>query len=265
MTVGRRAEHTGPDPRTTEGSGFRNLLRIDARSFWGTRQWWIQGLVWFAIIIGLVVEPLYVARSIFEGEGEDILTTATNMFFTLAALGPAIAAIIQMQNAIVGEKQLGTAAWVLSKPVSRTAFVTSKLVSRALGLLATALVVPSVVGYVLLSLENGAPLSALRFLGGLGLVVLVVLFYLAFTLMLGTLFDARGPVIALPLALLLAGDLLVGAVPFAAQLLPSSLPSLATLSALGEPLPLLAPIVATAVWIVAFVLVAVERFRREEF
>jgi len=265
VTVGERSDLTVLRDGASRLGGFRNLIGIDARGFWGTRQWWIQSLLWLAIIIGLVVEPLYIARSIFEGEGEDILTTATNMFFTLAALGPAIAAIIHMQGAIVGEKQLGTAAWVLSKPVSRTAFVLSKLVSRAFGILATALVIPSILGYVLLSLENGAALPAARFLGALGLVVLVIVFYLAFTLMLGTLFDARGAVIALPLALLLAGDLLAGAVPFAAHLLPSSLPTLATLLALGEPLPLWLPIVATPLWTVAFVLVAVWRFRWEEF
>ena len=265
MTVGNRGDRTVLPEGTDHLGGFRNLVRIDARGFWGTRQWWIQGLLWLAIIIGLVIEPLYIARSIFEGEGEDILTTATNMFFTLAALGPAIAAIIHMQGAIVGEKQLGTAAWILSKPVSRSAFVLSKFVSRAFGIVATSLVVPSILAYVLLSLENGSSLPAASFLGALGLVVLVILFYLAFTLMLGTLFDARGAVIALPLALLLAGDLLAGAIPFASQLLPSSLPTLATLLALGEPLPLWLPIVATPLWTIAFVLVAVWRFRREEF
>lgn len=265
MTVDTRTERPARTERAAARSGFRNLLRSDARAFWGTHQWWLQSLLWLGIIVGLLVAPLSFAREIFEGEGEHILTTATGMFFTLAALGPAIAAIIHMQNAIVGEKQLGTAAWVLSKPVSRTAFVLSKFTSRAFGLLTTALVVPSIVSYALLSLENGAPLPIANFLAALGLVVLVVLFYLAFTLMLGTLFDSRGAVIALPLVLLLTGDLLIGTVPFAVQLLPASLPDLATLLALGEPLPLWLPIVATALWTAFFVLVAVWRFGREEF
>ena len=38
-----------------------------------------------------------------------------------------IAVVAKTQGAIIGEKQLGTAAWVLSKPASRRAFVLAKL------------------------------------------------------------------------------------------------------------------------------------------
>jgi len=59
-----------------------------------------------------------------------------------------IVAIIIAQDAIIGERQSGTAAWVLSKPVSRPAFILSKLVAGAIGLLVTGIVIQGVVAYI---------------------------------------------------------------------------------------------------------------------
>ena len=50
-------------------------------------------------------------------------------------LGLAIGIIVVMQDAIIEEIQLGTAAWVLSKPVSRQAFLSAKLVASVVGML----------------------------------------------------------------------------------------------------------------------------------
>ena len=46
--------------------------------------------------------------------------------------------LIIMQRVLVREKQQGTAAWVLSKPVTRTAFVISRLTVNSIAILLTA-------------------------------------------------------------------------------------------------------------------------------
>jgi ABC-2 type transport system permease protein len=87
--------------------------------------------------------------------------------------------------------------------------------------------------------------------------------------MLGTLFDSRGPVIGIPMTVLigqsLLGSLVGSFVPWFPLLLPARLPELALTLALGQPLPSPLPVVATALSVVGFVLAAVWRFEREEF
>jgi ABC-2 type transport system permease protein len=51
------------------------------------------------------------------------------------------------QGAIVREKQLGTAAWALSKPVARSAFGLAKLVAYAVGFVRLATLAPSATFY----------------------------------------------------------------------------------------------------------------------
>ena len=63
----------------------------------------------------------------------------------MGATAIGIGVIVTVQGAIVGEKELGTAAWVISKPVSRASFIVAKLVGHGVGFLVTALVVPAVV------------------------------------------------------------------------------------------------------------------------
>ena len=67
---------------------------------------------------------------------------------------PAIAVIIIMKDTLVGEKQSGTAAWVLSKPVSRPAFILSKLAANSIGVLATIVILPGVVAFILYRLRG---------------------------------------------------------------------------------------------------------------
>src|SRR5690606_18679228 len=185
-----------------------------------TRSWWVQPLVWLAVLIGPLLLPLYLMREVFATQGSGVLAMGFEMFFSLAALAPAIGSVLLMQGSVITERQLGTAAWVLSKPVGRSAFVLAKLAANAIAVLVAAVVVPGAFAYGLLSLENGAPLALGSFLGGMALAAANVLFYLTLTLALGALVDNRGVVLAVPLALLLGGDLVLGLVPALASVTP---------------------------------------------
>jgi len=167
---------------------------------------------------------------------------------------------------VIGEKQGGTAAWILSKPVSRSSFILSKLAADAVGVMLFIVAIPSVVGYIEISMAGGKPIDAGAFLGGVGVAVLTLSFYLALVLMLGVLFDQRGPVLGISFGLLFGVMLLVSFVPGIAYVLPASMDIPAPTLAMEQPLPSVAfyTFLATGAWVVIFAAVGLWRFRNRE-
>jgi ABC-2 type transport system permease protein len=189
-----------------------------------------------------------------------------------------VGVVIVMQDAVVGEKVTGTAAWVLSKPISRSSFILAKLVSNAVGFAVTATLVPGIVAYLIITLGTGESLSIPRFLGGMGVLFLFELFWLVFTLMLGTFFQSRGPVIGLPLALILGQQFILGLLmsfspglvnflPYALIMMPdvATEPSITVSVILGIQPETWLPLIASIFLTILFLLVGIWRFRREEF
>ncbi len=264
--------------------GLANMSAKEHRAWWRTRRWWLQCLIWLIVLNGLAALALKSVQS--EPEVaieprpdmpapmvETPAVTALIVFLAMTGVAVPISAISIGQDSILGERHSGTAAWVLSKPVSRTAFILGKLIANGLGFLATGIVLPGVIGYLEITILGGAQLPWLPFAGAMGLVYLNLLFYLTLAMMLGTLFNGRGPVLGITLALLIGYQLILMLAPWLAEVMPWTLlgsagqggSPLAVLLALGQPLPTVAPIIATALWCVLFVVVAIWRFRREEF
>ncbi len=73
--------------------------------------------------------------------------TLVQVLFQVGTLATAIGVVTTAQGAIVREKQLGTAAWVLSKPASRSAFVLAKFVAYALAFVSLAVLLPGAIFY----------------------------------------------------------------------------------------------------------------------
>ena len=263
-----RPATAAPLERVTEHgwrSGLANLLRKDLATWTRTRTGWVQVLVWVALLNGLLTLPLVFMRDLFTTEFGGNFDAALDMFFNLAAMIPYAGVVILAQGAIIGERQLGTAAWVLSKPVSRSAFVLGKFAALALGMLVSAVAIPALIAYGALSLEFGAPLDAVRFAAAVGIVALGLLWYLALALMLGTLVQQRGVVLAVPLVSIVAGDMLIAVWGGLGELGPWLLGRIALVVVQGGPLLSPWPLVATALTTVAFIAVALWRFEREEF
>ena len=248
-------------------SGFANFLRKENGIWWRTRKWWVQSLVWFFILNGLVVLFLWVIP-LDDPSGAPTTREAYAMFFQLLPVA-ALGVLILMQGVIVYEKQSGTAAWIMSNPISRPAFILAKLVAHTLAIFAIILLLQSALAYGQFALKEGALMPILPFLAGLGLSALHLFFYITLSIMLGTLFNGRGPVIAIPIAFLVLQDVLLqlsmAYFPWLAPLLPINLVSLAGAAAIGRSLPTVVPIIATACYALVFTLVAILRFSREEF
>jgi ABC-2 type transport system permease protein len=257
-------------PNRTRGwrMGLGNMLSKEIAAWCRTRRWWIQCLV------ALLLLNLTMALNLKDGSASNAATT----FLMIAALGVPIAAISMAQDSILGERHSGTAAWVLSKPLRRPAFILAKLIAYGLGLLVAWVVLPGTIAYFQLAHAKVLRLSALGFAGAMGLNYLNLLFYLTLALMLATFFNGRGSVLGIAVVVAWSGPMQFIAqpmqkyVPWLDTILPWRLlmdvghkGPLAGYLAVGQPLPTVTPIIATALWCVLFVVVAIWRFRREEF
>ncbi len=245
--------------------GFNNLLDNEFARWWRTRMWWVQTLIWVGMI-GFMLGALLFSTPDFKIED------GVMIYAVFAGMFPAVAVVIIMQGVLVGEKKDGTAAWVLSKPAARPAFILSKMVANSLGVLVTMVVLPGIVAYVLFFIRIKAGMDPLLFMAGLGVFFLNHLFYLTLTLMLGSFFNGRGPVIGISLAFLFMQQYLIGLLPVLRYVLPWTLvvplnnQSEVVVPALlsGQPIYSYIPIMAVLVECVLFVLISLWRFKREE-
>ena len=180
--------------------GLSNLLRGEYSAWFKSSKWWKQLLLWFSIInvmmIFMIIASADAARD--GEEGPPVLF----MYGLFGGMFVAFGVMIIMQRVLVGEKRSGTAAWVLSKPVTRTAFVVSRLVVNSIAILLTSVIMPGVIFYLTLGLfSDFGWLSPFGFTAALLMISLHTFFWIALVLMMGTLFDSSGGVIAVPMAL----------------------------------------------------------------
>ena len=247
--------------------GFSNLLRKEHSLWWDTHKWLIHLVLWPLVLNGLVVvvalslalEPAHTAV--------DIATMVTMLFFLATAEAAGFGAVVPTQSALVAEKQRGTAAWILSKPVSRSAFVLAKLVAQALAFLSLSVVLPSSIFYAQSVLLWGTLPNPAVFVGAVLLAMLHVLVYLSLTLALGTFFRGSGSVAGVAVGVLLLGLGAQDNVGRLAEVLPWKLPAIAGLVATHEPVAkvLTLPVTAALASIALLVATALWRFKHEEF
>jgi ABC-2 type transport system permease protein len=243
--------------------GMANMLAKENGAWWRTRRWWIQCLIWLILLNGMLALNI---------KGDIHPTAALEVFLAVAGFAVPIAAISMGQDSILGERDSGTAAWVLSKPLRRSVFILAKLIALGLGFLLTAVVLPGAIAYLQIRASGGLQFWGLGFAGAMGLVYLNLLFYLTLALMLATLLHGRGPVLGITLALLMGFQLFLKLAPWLAAVMPWRLlmsvgngGPLVGYLVLRQTLPTVTPIIATVLWCALFVGVAIWRFRREEF
>jgi ABC-2 type transport system permease protein len=253
--------------------GLGNLLRGEYSSWFKSSRWWKHFIMWFAIINVMMGIMVYAtAEAAKDGNDGPPLFLMYGIF---GGMFVAFGVMIIMQRVLVREKQSGTAAWVLSKPVTRTAFVVSRLVVNAVAILLTSVIVPGVILYVTFGLFSDLGwLSPIGFMVGLLMVSLHTFYWITFVLMMGTFFESSSGVIAVPMALFfvfwMGTDLLPALIYISPLLLtfspaPEQMNSLAGSLMTGEPVFSWLPLVSTIVFCVIFIAVAIRRFNRQEF
>jgi ABC-2 type transport system permease protein len=259
-------------------AGFGNMLGKELGEWFRTRRWLLQLMIWLTIINGFVGFLLFVLpmlESILPGVNASLEqsfgslppgTLGVMMYFTVAVLSGTIGAIILAQDEIIQEKQTGTAAWILSKPAARPAFILTKLLSNTIGALIFIVALPGLVtlGETYLATHLVVPL--VPFLAGAGVVMLTLFFYLSLVILLGVLFESRGPVLGIAFGVMFSGMMLANFIPQIAYVLPWTMDKIALLVVLRIPLPAMfvSQLIAAAVLSIVFILVALWRFQQTE-
>jgi ABC-2 type transport system permease protein len=261
-----------PNVKDSRLSGFGNMFAKEMGDWFHTRRWWTQIIVWFAIVNLFIAFVLFGAPQIDLAQGgsgpsaAEQAATGLELVFTFIVTGGSIGVIILAMDEIVGEKTTGTGAWILSKPLSRVSFVLTKLASNAIGILIFILIIPSIIAYFEIWLASRMFTPVLPYLAGMGISALALFFYLTLTIMLGVLFDGRGAVVGISMAILFLGQVLSQLIQKVMLILPVAMQSFATMIAKGQPLPSIGPveILTTALWCLVFGVVAVWRFQKLE-
>jgi len=253
--------------------GLGNLLRGEYSSWFKSSRWWKQLILWVLIINGMMGIMVYAAADAAkEGfDGPPLLF----MYGLFGGMFVAFGVMIVMQRVLVREKNSGTAAWVLSKPVTRTAFVVSRLVVNSIAILLTSVFLPGVIFYMTLGwFSDLGWLSPIGFMAGLLMILLHTFYWVTLVLMMGTLVDSSSAVIAVPMALFFVfwmGPGLIPSLIYISPLMLTTSPDPDHLNSLnvsfmsGAPVFSWFPLIATIVSCVIFITVAIWRFNRQEF
>lgn len=178
--------------------GLGGLLRGEL-SRWLGRRGLVHLIAWSVAIQGWMYWDTVVDAKAMDGwRGFDALIQMWWIMAPLAAIGIA-------QNALLEERHNDTTAWVLSKPVSRPAFVVSKILGDAMGLIAIAVVLQGTILYLWLPrVDPDVGLKIMRpdlgrYAAVLGVLSLAVLFFVALTICITTIVPWRGPAAAVGL------------------------------------------------------------------
>ena len=253
--------------------GLGNLLMGEFSVWFKSSKWWKQMIIWFLIVNMMMIIMIYATGEASKdgGSGPPILF----MYGIFGGMFVAFGVMIIMQRTIVGEMKSGTAEWVLSKPVTRTAFVLSRLIVNSIGILLTSVFVPGMFLYITLgTISDIGWLSPLGFLAALMMVAIHAFFWITLVIMMGTLSNSSGQVISIPLALYFTLWMGSGTIPGLAYVSPLLLcfnpddvqySSLAFSLMNGEPVFSWAPLITTTVLSVVFIGIAILRYNRQEF
>lgn len=213
-------------PNSGALTGFGNLWRRESRKWWRTNRWWMQALIWLFVINGFVFFGLFVmpgmmeqstdAMAQAEASGAELVTAEQLQqevpitMFRLAALFLPVGVIVLTQSQVYAEKRSGVAAWILSKPVGRPAYLLAKLLADAVGILLILVALQMVIAYAMSATVITVDPAA--FAAAVGLLVMTLLFYQAFTMLMSVLGNSTEMVMGVAIGMLLGGLLLKDAI-----------------------------------------------------
>jgi ABC-2 type transport system permease protein len=245
-------------------AGMKNLIRRELYHE-RSRMYWIQQvLVWALFTNGFVALILGVSNGMIEGGMETMLVLSLAVFYGMMALFISIFIPILLQGTIIDEKISGTAAWILSKPVSKKAFILSKLIASILAIIVVSVIINGAIGYGVFS-AFGFTLNISGYIMTLGLSSVVVIYFASLTVMLGTFATSRGKVLAAAVGLGLGAQILANYFPLVIFLIPYSLPVLGIGFITGTSVAGLELILLSAcVQIIMFTVIAIAEFDRTE-
>lgn len=261
-------------------SQIPGMINVIRKELYGERQlrfWITQIVIWFLLICGIpalliVIPPDIWLATIGDGIPLTQTETAIMIFFALMGTMAALFIPVLMQGEIVDELESGTAAWIISKPVSRTAFLLAKFIANTLMFSLIIIVIPGIVGWLMFAGSN--VMTPLGYLTGLGLSTMVLLWFMFLTILLGVVTKSRSMTMGIAVGVYMGatflGQMIVMLTVFVPALMSMMIiPWIAADNLAGLPLPQVAPLIPPMIYvpiveIVFFVIIAIWIFRKVE-
>jgi len=264
---------------STEATGLRTsaigtwgVLRGELQRWMG-RRGLFHLLLWLTVVEWLLYIAVATENPPFGFLGFENLANMLVIF-------PVVAGMVLTAAAVCGDYHDGTTAWLLGKPVPRGGYLAASVTGLWLGLAATTILVPGLVAYWWLPrvkpyrfvTPEAPPLG--RFVIALGLLIIILAFFMAATAFLSIVIRRRGTVVAIVAWLLLM--LRTPIFPYAdwmdytpARLIRTDIApgawSHITEYIYDVPFDAMSAVVGMTVTTVAFVAVAIVVFRRLDF
>ncbi len=251
-------------------TGFRTLLRKELLEQWRTARLPLVATVF--LLVGLS-SPLLarftpeILKAVGGNQFQIVLPTPTaadaydQLAKNLGQFGALIAVLLTM-GSVATEKERGTAAMVLVKPVTRAAFLASKFVAIAATLgISMAIAGAGAWFYTVVLFE---PLPIAGFAGALVLQWLALLAYAAITFLGSTMTQSALAAAGLGIAAIIVLGIL-SILPTVGRYLPTGLGPVARAWALGDPPgDVVGPVLASLLLIAGLLAIAWLAFRRQE-
>ena len=241
--------------------GLGNLVRKDL-SEWlhGKRPWVVLGVTTsvFALAAANTRITEWAAASLpadpSDGPAKILsVLPLDNVLFAIGTQFIVLAAIFATMSLLLAERDSGTLAWTISKPVSRTSVLVSKWLTSTLILWVTAVVIPLMFTTAIVTVLYGVP--DLRTVVALGATLITVpAFFAAVALTAATLVPSPAAVGAIGVAIFVAPQIVSGIVPSLTPFFPGSIFDWAVGASTGGPASLVTPVAWLVGLAVLFVL-----------
>lgn len=250
-------------------SGFAVLLRKEVLEQWRTARLPVMAVIFLVVGLGSPLLARYTPDIVKAAAGSIPVPIPTptlrdaidQLTKNLTQFG-AVAAVLLAMGSVAGEKESGTAAFVLAKPATRLAFLTAKF-GGLVTTLAAAVVASGVGAYLYTAILFATP-SAPGFAAACLVLLLSLLVVAALTFLGSTLVRSSIPAAGVGLAAIVVGAT-VASIPHAGRFSPFGLGAFANdLGAGLTPSDWGWPIVVNAGIVVAALAASWLAFRRQE-
>lgn len=251
--------------------GLVNMLKKENGVWLNRGKWIIQSILWSIVISGSIAFVLYLFTTLPAAVKPDIINSygmgaaALQLFFNISGFVSVVGVIIITHDVIISERESGTADWVLSKPLSRKAFVISKLAVSTTWITLMAVLLQGGLLLIIARLFGGA-VDIIPFVKGLAIVWLVCFFYITMTLLLGTMTTSRAVVLGISFFFFLLGGIVPLLFPESYYLTPWKLSDIAFSVSLSIAWSskIVAPVIMTVIWSFIFTAGALWKIERIE-
>jgi len=256
--------------RTVGARSVGTPTLVGARPFFNKEvRDWIRS--WRAVSLFVVTTPLMLINTLGPKIGEtaarangepipsDLSFDATTNILVRWPQWIWMFVIFASFSLLIAERDRGTLAWSLSKPLSRTGLFVAKWAAAVVMFTVFGIVLPMVACVIAAIPAYGMPDMAAVVAGTL-LLVATPAFFIALTLALSTVLPSQAGVAGAAVGVALAPVLLAPVLPAIVPWLPSSISFWAVNTTLGQPLDISTPI-ATAVFTAAVAAFGIAKLR----